>query len=55
MIFFSGLWSAGKTTLIKKLIEEAYGADKIVLIENEFSEIGVDKGFRKVLELRLTR
>jgi len=36
---------AGKTTLIRKLIEEAYGTDKIVLIENEFGEIGVDKGF----------
>lgn len=42
---FSGFLGAGKTTLIRKLIEEAYGADKIVLIENEFGEIGVDKGF----------
>ena len=41
---FSGFLGAGKTTLIRKLIEEAYGTDKIVLIENEFGEIGVDKG-----------
>ena len=42
---FSGFLGAGKTTLIRKLIEEAYGTDKIVLIENEFGEIGEDKGF----------
>ena len=42
---FSGFLGAGKTTLIRKLIEESYGTDKIVLIENEFGEIGVDKGF----------
>lgn len=44
---FSGFLGAGKTTLIKKLIKEAYGDEKIVLIENEFGEIGVDKGFLK--------
>lgn len=44
---FSGFLGAGKTTLIRKLIEEAYGEEKIVLIENEFGEIGVDKGFLK--------
>ena len=44
---FSGVLGAGKTTLIRKLIEEAYGDEKIVLIENEFGEIGVDKGFLK--------
>ena len=44
---FSGFLGAGKTTLIKKLIAEAYGDEKIVLIENEFGEIGVDKGFLK--------
>lgn len=44
---FSGFLGAGKTTLIRKLIEEAYGDEKIVLIENEFGEIGVDKGFLK--------
>ncbi len=42
---FSGFLGAGKTTLIRKLIEEAYDTDKIVLIENEFGEIGVDKEF----------
>ena len=44
---FSGFLGAGKTTLIRKLIEEAYGDEKVVLIENEFGEIGVDKGFLK--------
>lgn len=45
---FSGFLGAGKTTLIKKLIEDgAYGDEKIVLIENEFGEIGVDGGFLK--------
>lgn len=42
---FSGFLGAGKTTLIKKLINEAYKGEKIVLIENEFGEIGVDGGF----------
>lgn len=42
---FSGFLGAGKTTLIKKLIEEAYKEKDIVLIENEFGEIGVDTGF----------
>ncbi len=42
---FSGFLGAGKTTLIKKLVEEAYKGEKVVLIENEFGEIGVDKGF----------
>ena len=44
---FSGFLGAGKTTLIKKLIEEAYTGEKIVLIENEFGEIGIDGGFLK--------
>ena len=44
---FSGFLGAGKTTLIKKLISEAYTDEKIVLIENEFGEIGVDSGFLK--------
>ena len=44
---FSGFLGAGKTTLIKKLIAEAYKGEKVVLIENEFGEIGVDKGFLK--------
>lgn len=43
----SGFLGAGKTTLIKKLIKEAYGSEKIVLIENEFGEIGIDGGFLK--------
>ena len=42
---FSGFLGAGKTTLIKKLIQEAYCGEKVVLIENEFGEIGVDGGF----------
>lgn len=42
---FSGFLGAGKTTLIKKLIEEAYQDEQIVLIENEFGEIGIDGGF----------
>ncbi len=42
---FSGFLGAGKTTLIKKLISEAYDKEKIVLIENEFGEIGVDSEF----------
>lgn len=42
---FSGFLGAGKTTLIKKLISEAYVGEKLVLIENEFGEIGIDGGF----------
>ncbi len=42
---FSGFLGAGKTTLIKKLIAEAYKGQKVVLIENEFGEIGIDGGF----------
>ena len=42
---FSGFLGAGKTTLIKKLIDEAYQGEKLVLIENEFGEIGIDGGF----------
>ena len=42
---FSGFLGAGKTTLIKKLIEEAYQGEQIVLIENEFGDIGIDGGF----------
>ena len=44
---FSGFLGAGKTTLIKKLISEAYSGEKLVLIENEFGEIGIDGGFLK--------
>ena len=42
---FSGFLGAGKTTLIKKLLKEAYAGEKVVLIENEFGEIGIDGGF----------
>ncbi len=42
---YSGFLGAGKTTLIKKMIKEAYCGEKIVLIENEFGEIGIDGGF----------
>ena len=42
---FSGFLGAGKTTLIKKMIREAYCGEKLVLIENEFGEIGIDGGF----------
>ena len=42
---FSGFLGAGKTTLIKKLIREAFQGEQIVLIENEFGEIGIDGGF----------
>ena len=44
---FSGFLGAGKTTLIKKLIAEAYAGEKLVLIENEFGEINIDGGFLK--------
>ena len=42
---FYGFLGAGKTTLIKKLIAEAYTGEQLVLIENEFGEIGIDGGF----------
>ena len=42
---FSGFLGAGKTTLIKKLLAEVYKGERLVLIENEFGEIGVDGGF----------
>lgn len=44
---FSGFLGAGKTTLIKKLLKEAYSGEQVVLIENEFGEIGIDGGFLK--------
>ena len=43
----SGFLGAGKTTLIKKLLDEALKGEKLVLIENEFGEIGIDGGFLK--------
>ncbi|MGN0556984.1 MAG: CobW family GTP-binding protein [Acutalibacteraceae bacterium] len=51
---FSGFLGAGKTTLIKKLISEAYRGEKLVLIENEFGEIGVDGGFMKDAGINVT-
>ena len=51
---FSGFLGAGKTTLIKKLISEAYTGEKLVLIENEFGEIGVDGGFMKDAGIEVT-
>lgn len=44
---FSGFLGAGKTTLIQKLLKEAYKGEQVVLIENEFGEIGIDGGFLK--------
>ncbi len=51
---FSGFLGAGKTTLIKKLISEAYSGEKLVLIENEFGEIGIDGGFLKDSGINIT-
>ena len=43
----SGFLGAGKTTLIKKLLKDAFKGEQVVLIENEFGEIGIDGGFLK--------
>lgn len=51
---FSGFLGAGKTTLIKKLIAEAYKGEKLVLIENEFGEVGVDGGFMRESGIEVT-
>lgn len=51
---FSGFLGAGKTTLIKKLLSEAFGNEKLVLIENEFGEIGIDGGFLKEAGVEIT-
>ena len=51
---FSGFLGAGKTTLIKKLLSEAYAGEKVVLIENEFGEIGIDGGFLKDAGVEIT-
>ena len=50
----SGFLGAGKTTLIKKLLEGAFGQEKVVLIENEFGEIGIDGGFLKDAGIEIT-
>ena len=51
---FSGFLGAGKTTLIKKLIAEAYQNEKLVLIENEFGQIGIDGGFLQDAGVEIT-
>ena len=51
---FSGFLGAGKTTLIKKLIKEAYNGEKVVLIENEFGDIGIDGGFLEDAGIEIT-
>lgn len=51
---FSGFLGAGKTTLIKKLLKEALSGKKVVLIENEFGEIGIDGGFMKEAGIQVT-
>ena len=51
---FSGFLGAGKTTLIQKLIREAYQGEKLVLIENEFGEIGIDGGFLQDAGIEIT-
>ena len=51
---FSGFLGAGKTTLIKKLLKDAYAGQKVVLIENEFGEIGIDGGFMKEAGIQVT-
>ncbi len=51
---FSGFLGAGKTTLIKKLMQEAYQGEQLVLIENEFGEIGIDGGFLQDAGIQVT-
>jgi len=51
---YSGFLGAGKTTLIKKMIKEAYAGQKLVLIENEFGEIGIDGGFLQDSGINIT-
>ena len=51
---FSGFLGAGKTTLIKKLIAEAFRGEKLVLIENEFGEIAIDGGFLQDAGIEIT-
>jgi G3E family GTPase len=51
---FSGFLGAGKTTLIKKLLGEAYSGEKLVLIENEFGQIGIDGGFLREAGVEIT-
>ena len=51
---YSGFLGAGKTTLIKKMIKEAYNGEKLMLIENEFGQIGIDGGFLKESGINIT-
>ena len=51
---YSGFLGAGKTTLIKKMIQEAYAGQKLVLIENEFGQIGIDGGFLQDAGVEIT-
>ncbi len=51
---YSGFLGAGKTTLIKKLADEAYKDEKLVIVENEFGEIGIDKGFLEDSGIEIT-
>lgn len=50
----SGFLGAGKTTFIKKMIDEVFKGEKIVLIENEFGEVGIDGGFLKDAGIEIT-
>ena len=50
----SGFLGAGKTTLIKKLLKEAFQDEQVVLIENEFGEIGIDGGFLQEAGIQIT-
>ncbi len=50
----SGFLGAGKTTLIKKLLKESFGGEKVVLIENEYGEVGIDGGFLKNSGIEIT-
>ena len=51
---YSGFLGAGKTTLIKKMLQEVYAGQKIVLIENEFGQIGIDSGFLQEAGIQIT-
>ena len=51
---YSGFLGAGKTTLIKKMIAEVFAGQKIVLIENEYGEVGIDGGFLKDSGVQIT-
>ena len=50
----TGFLGAGKTTFIKKLLKEAIAGEKVVLIENEFGEIGIDGGFLRDAGINIT-